>query len=515
MASKVFFGILLLVCISSSYVDGSKILMLCPAPSRSHHILCKGVTDTLVDNGHDVTLISAFATNTKKYTDISIPALIESQEKNGPGFHTVNMSQIEMIQLINRWQPMIIDIFYNSPEVKNLLNDKSQKFDLVIFEYFMNEVLIGFGVHYKCPVIALSSVSLMSWLATMTGNPLTIATVPNIFTTYTTNMSLMERVYNTLIAIVQEVMGKLVLAPLQKEKYEMYMPEESKMVPYKDLKKQISMVVVNSHPSVGIARPLLPNTIEIGGYHIAEPAPLPEDLKKVIESAKHGVIYFSMGSNLKSSEMDINMRKSILKALSTFKETVLWKFEEDLPDRPKNVIIRKWMPQSSILAHPNVKLFISHGGLLSCLEATYFGVPLLAIPIFGDQYHNAKTMYEKEQGIMLTFDSITEASLTSSIKETITNPKYTQNAKKYKEIFHDRPMKPRDLLAYYVNHVIRTNGAKYLSPPSLPRCSQLLLDVAVVILTPLVLVMLLFVFVCRKLCCRSKSKQVNKGKKNK
>ncbi|XP_077289582.1 UDP-glycosyltransferase UGT4-like [Arctopsyche grandis] len=138
-----------------------------------------------------------------------------------------------------------------------------------------------------------------------------------IFTTYTTNMSLMERVYNTIIAIVQEVMGKLVLAPLQKENYEMYMPEESKRVPYKDLKKQISMVVVNSHPSVGIARPLLPNTIEIGGYHIAEPAPLPEDLKKVIESAKHGVIYFSMGSNLKSSEMDINMRKSILKVLST------------------------------------------------------------------------------------------------------------------------------------------------------------------------------------------------------
>lgn len=70
-----------------------------------------------------------------------------------------------------------------------------------------------------------------------------------------------------------------------------------------------------------------------------------------------------------------------------------------------------------------MKLFISHGGLLSCTEATYFGVPLLAIPIFGDQYHNAKTIYEKGQGVMLTYDNITESSLTWSMKEMLSNPK--------------------------------------------------------------------------------------------
>ena len=56
-----------------------------------------------------------------------------------------------------------------------------------------------------------------------------------------------------------------------------------------------------------------------------------------------------MGSILKSSEMDPNKRNAILKTFSSFKETVLWKFEEDLPGKPKNVIIKKWMPQSSIL----------------------------------------------------------------------------------------------------------------------------------------------------------------------
>lgn len=70
-----------------------------------------------------------------------------------------------------------------------------------------------------------------------------------------------------------------------------------------------------------------------------------------------------------------------------------------------------------------MKLFISHGGLLSCTEATYFGVPLLAIPIYGDQYHNAKTLHERGQGIMLEYNNITESSLTLSIKEVLGNPK--------------------------------------------------------------------------------------------
>lgn len=67
-----------------------------------------------------------------------------------------------------------------------------------------------------------------------------------------------------------------------------------------------------------------------------------------------------MGSNLKSSDIDINTRNSILKTFSAFKETILWKFEKDLPEKPKNVIIKKWMPQSSILGNSRKNNFQIH-----------------------------------------------------------------------------------------------------------------------------------------------------------
>lgn len=69
---------------------------------------------------------------------------------------------------------------------------------------------------------------------------------------------------------------RFIMEPISKKLYIQYMPEEAKIVPFEELKKHISLTIVNSHPSVGLARPLLPNTIEIGGYHIADPEPLPQ-----------------------------------------------------------------------------------------------------------------------------------------------------------------------------------------------------------------------------------------------
>jgi hypothetical protein len=69
-----------------------------------------------------------------------------------------------------------------------------------------------------------------------------------------------------------------------------------------------------------------------------------------LDDAPDGVIFFSMGSNLQSSQLPDKKRDAFLKAFSELKQKVLWKWETDtLPGQPNNVRLGKWFPQADIL----------------------------------------------------------------------------------------------------------------------------------------------------------------------
>lgn len=76
------------------------------------------------------------------------------------------------------------------------------------------------------------------------------------------------------------------------------------------------------------------------------------------------------------------------------------------------------------LEHKNIKAFVTHGGLMSTTESIYAGVPLVGIPIFGDQSRNVQLQVKRKIAKLLELDSITENSLTSAIKEVIQDPDY-------------------------------------------------------------------------------------------
>lgn len=70
-------------------------------------------------------------------------------------------------------------------------------------------------------------------------------------------------------------------------------------------------------------------------------------------------------------------------------------------------------------AHPNVKLFITQCGLQSMNEAGYYGVPMVAIPFFGDQAHNAAKMVDAGIAKKLEFADVTKESVLSTIKAVL------------------------------------------------------------------------------------------------
>lgn len=202
--------------------------------------------------------------------------------------------------------------------------------------------------------------------------------MPKPYLTYTDKMTFPERLKNTIYSHIEDLHFGLVTKRSQRKLYNELFPNAKRS--FDDMYHSSSIIFMNTHNAASTPRPYMPNMIEIGGIHVQPAQELPQDLKKIMDSAKHGVILFSMGTVLQSTQWAPEKLQAIIKAFAKLKQTVIWKYEDsNLPNKPDNVIISPWLPQRDLLTHPNLKLFITHGGLLGTTEALIEAVPLLGL----------------------------------------------------------------------------------------------------------------------------------------
>lgn len=163
-------------------------------------------------------------------------------------------------------------------------------------------------------------------------------------------------------------------------------------------------------------------------------------------------------------------------------------------------MIQKWMPQSDILAHKNLVLFISHGGLFGNMEALDRGVPILFVPIYGDQHRNALRAERRGLGLKVLFSQLTTDILLDRIDELTSTSAYMDRVKEASALFRDNLVHPMDEAMFWIEYVCRHKGALHLRSHAvdMPWYSYLLLD----IILPFILLVLTAVFVAFKLIRR-------------
>jgi len=85
--------------------------------------------------------------------------------------------------------------------------------------------------------------------------------------------------------------------------------------------------------------------------------------------------------------------------LWSLREVQQKKLKEFLPSESQSKMIRieKFTPQPEVLAHKNVKVFLSHCGWGGVTDATAAGVPILGFPGMQDQFTNARMVDEAEE----------------------------------------------------------------------------------------------------------------------
>ncbi|KFB52355.1 AGAP011564-PA-like protein [Anopheles sinensis] len=490
-----------------------RILGINTSPSRSHVIVQDALMKELARRGHHVTMVSPYSEseqvpNYRKIT-IEMDSWGKDLTKNILSNSNNRLAMMKMMPQMLELSAAGVNKTLRSPEVQAVLQEK-EGYDLLITG-IMGDAVLGLTHVLQVPAMIVCPNAAMKIVNSMVGNPTPLATVPSMMMGLSNPMSFGGRLANVAGALFDEAFGYLWVHSQRKMYNELFPPDVHPS--YDDVRRNVSMVLLNHHVSKGSPRPYIPTMVEVGGLQIKEkPLPLPEDVQRWIDGAEHGVIFFSLGTNLLSSSMPPEKLDAILETFRKLKQRVIWKWDtQDMPNKPDNVMLKDWLPQDDILAHPNVRLFIMHGGLGGIAEALYHGVPLVGIPMFGDQPLNLAQVEAEGWVYVLEYTDLNEQTLTGAIGEVLHNPRYRENVQRLSQLYRDRPQSAMETAVYWTEYVIRHKGAHHLRyvGVDMPFWKRHSIDVFA-FLGGAVFVLAKVISLSCRLCCRRKAAKLKR-----
>ena len=83
----------------------------------------------------------------------------------------------------------------------------------------------------------------------------------------------------------------------------------------------------------------------------------------------------------------------------------------------------EWLPQNDLLGHKDIKAFVSHVGHNSLYESAYHGVPVVAFPLFADQFFDARKVENFGLGLSVDHNSFTPEEFAEKIEYVINTPR--------------------------------------------------------------------------------------------
>ncbi|KAG7465380.1 UDP-glucuronosyltransferase 1-1-like [Solea senegalensis] len=482
----------------------------------SHWITTKAVAQQMGRRGHRVTVVIPevsmrmgpgkhydTVTHSVPYDTAFIESVLALQKENmqnsGLSFMEKTKKKIAHFQgIIGLLHTTAESLLFNASLISHLAQ---QGFDAVLTDPAVpTGVLIArkLGI----PVVNLLRGIPCSLEMKAAGCPSPPSYVPRFFTRYTDKMTFKERTVNTLIALLEPLLCKLIFWHFDH-------------VTHQFLGEQVGVAEVLSNSDIWLLRidftlefprPVMPNVILVGGINCNVRAPLPEDLETWV-SGEHGFIVFTLGTMV--SDLPEETTSIFLEAFGQIPQKVIWRYTGHLPDNvPENVKIMKWVPQNDLLAHSGARAFITHAGSNGLFEGLCHGVPMVMLPLFGDQPDNAEKMAKRGAGVVLDITCITTESLLQGLNEVIYDVRYKENMQKLSALHKDQPIRPLDLAVYWTEYVMRHKGAKHLKSAvhELNWIQYFCLDVIATLVT-IVLVFGILTIKCMKMCFRKLSRK--------
>lgn len=253
--------------------DCARILGIGSSPSYSHQIAFQPLWKELSLRGHQMVVITTDPLNDPSLTNLTE---INVHDMAYEVWHGIIKGKLEKNDL-NLYSTLSLlfeglheasKVELDHPEVKSLIDNKTESFDLVIVE-FLNPVMFAFAERFKCPFIGISSFDPFGSIYRQIGGYSHPILNPDIILPCEEKLTFTNRVtsvvYTLLITYIFESNHGMVNQAIQKKFGTDYPTVE-------EITKNMSMLFVNSDQIMYRVRSLAPNIISIGGGYQFKPS---------------------------------------------------------------------------------------------------------------------------------------------------------------------------------------------------------------------------------------------------
>ena len=187
-----------------------------------------------------------------------------------------------------------------------------------------------------------------------------------------------------------------------------------------------------------------PSHLYLLGAMVPSALPATQDSKDELSQwldSHPAVIYVGLGTLVRLSQVQITALVTAFGRLAP-NHHILWKLPDSqwalLPpgeSLPINLRIAHWVPsQLDVLAHPNVRVFLTHGGGNGFHEGIYFGKPLLVMPFWLDCFDFAVRAIDSGVGLALDRPpAFTADEVATKLERLLTDSSFHEKARYWGE----------------------------------------------------------------------------------
>uniref|UniRef100_A0AC35U2Z9 Glucuronosyltransferase n=1 Tax=Rhabditophanes sp. KR3021 TaxID=114890 RepID=A0AC35U2Z9_9BILA len=456
-----------------SIVLSKKILVYVPQVGASHDSFMARVGNILHLAGYNVTVLiipidSECVNQTKTLAhEIRLPLNnafkgLDLNRKNDfeTFMWTYNMKNpiagYFMIKYLTNTMVKQCEIVANDQTLHSYITD--QKFDLMLFDGFDS---CGYGLSnsWEIPnhIVVSSGLFQSPYFDYLNMGGLQISSTPDNGAYFSSGgHSMMDRFINYYSSFIS---NRLVDINMHYEEAIFKARDGDKHVDFSKRIEDMAYYITNGEPLLDYAHTITGKVIELGGFTMEKFKELKDDEWDDLLNKRKWNVLISFGTVAKSSKMPLEYKNNILKAVKAMPYvSFIWKYEveDGLGDELDNLYKFNKVPQNDLLNDPRLSLFVSHGGLGSLQESAYSGIPVIVIPLFGDQHRNAGILKKIGGKIFSKYDLSDFDKFIAAIGEIIDNIHlYKKRALKTKKLLLGKPFNSTKLFIKYIEYTLK------------------------------------------------------------